>query len=213
MYLGNSYRPTPIRTEAIQPPQFIEQCPASLPELPVVDRSAGGSQCLHDLLLHLGARLDALQRCYLLFEKAPCGHVTDDAVGFVIRRSLDNEHERTVADRHAARQNLSFALQLNHVLEMGKTVPSSRATACSGDAGNGPRAPSTRYCMALLPAVTDTDLHDCESIRAALGGSRQESDLALISRHARSTSTRNGCSSIFAISKTSHCFCSATSNV
>jgi hypothetical protein len=32
-------------------------------------------------------------------------------------------------------------------------------------------------------------------------------------RQARSTSTRNGCSSILAINKTSHCFCSATSKV
>ena len=33
------------------------------------------------------------------------------------------------------------------------------------------------------------------------------------SRQARSTSTRSGCSSILAINKTSHCFCSATSKV
>jgi hypothetical protein len=34
-----------------------------------------------------------------------------------------------------------------------------------------------------------------------------------VCRQAGSTSTRNGCSSILAINKTSHCFCSATSNV
>jgi CspA family cold shock protein len=33
------------------------------------------------------------------------------------------------------------------------------------------------------------------------------------SRQARSTSTRNGCSSTLAINKTSHCFCTATSKV
>ena len=34
-----------------------------------------------------------------------------------------------------------------------------------------------------------------------------------VCRQAGSTSTRNGCSSTLAINKTSHCFCSATSNV
>src|SRR5215831_1757803 len=49
------------------------------------------------------------QRGYLPFEEAPRGHVTDDAVGFGIRGSLDNGHECTVAERHAARQYLSSA--------------------------------------------------------------------------------------------------------
>src|SRR5271156_1481950 len=33
------------------------------------------------------------------------------------------------------------------------TVPSSSAIACSGDGGSGPRAASTRYCIAFLPGV------------------------------------------------------------
>src|SRR5215510_6150183 len=65
------------------------------------------------------------QRGYLPFEEAPRGHVTDDAVGFGIRGSLDNGHECTIAERHAARQYLSFGLQPNHVFEMGITVCSS----------------------------------------------------------------------------------------
>jgi NADPH:quinone reductase-like Zn-dependent oxidoreductase len=65
------------------------------------------------------ASLDALQRCHLPFEDAPCGHVTDDAVGFVMRGSLDDEHECAVTNRQAARQYLSFRLQPNHAFEMG----------------------------------------------------------------------------------------------
>src|SRR5215469_1446965 len=34
------------------------------------------------------------------------------------------------------------------------TVPSSSAIACSGDGGSGPRAASTRYCIAFLPGIT-----------------------------------------------------------
>src|SRR5215472_8588085 len=33
------------------------------------------------------------------------------------------------------------------------TVPSSSAIACSGDGGSGPRAASTRYCIAFLPGI------------------------------------------------------------
>src|SRR5215469_11422126 len=33
------------------------------------------------------------------------------------------------------------------------TVPSSSAIACSGDGGSGPRAASTRYCIAFLPRI------------------------------------------------------------
>ena len=40
----------------------------------------------------------------------------------------------------------------------GITVSSSSAIACSGDGGSGPRAPSTRYCIAFLPGVAGADV-------------------------------------------------------
>jgi len=49
----------------------------------------------------------------------------------------DNEHECTVADRHAARQHSAFSLIT--CSKWGITVPTSRATACSGDAQDHPR--------------------------------------------------------------------------
>jgi len=39
-------------------------------------------------------------------------------VGFVIRGSLDNAHEGSVADGYAAGQDLSFRLKPHHVFEM-----------------------------------------------------------------------------------------------
>jgi hypothetical protein len=40
----------------------------------------------------------------------------------------------------------------------GMTVCSSSAIACSGDGGSGPRAPSTRYCIAFLPEVSGAEI-------------------------------------------------------
>ena len=134
-------------------------------------------------------------------------------VGFVIRGSLDDEHKFAVTNRQTARQYLSFGLQPNHVFEMGMTVYSSSAIACSGDGGSGPQAPSIRYCIALLagagPDIDDRKRASEQPQKAPV----KQSVFALFSRQARSTSTRNGCSSILAINKTSHCFCSATSKV
>src|SRR5215472_8070946 len=52
-----------------------------------------GLQCLHCLSLHLGASFEALQRRHFPFEDAPGGHLADNAVGLVVRCSLDNAHK------------------------------------------------------------------------------------------------------------------------
>jgi hypothetical protein len=50
----------------------------------------------------------------------------------------------------------------------GITVPSSSAINCSGDGGSGPRAPSTRYCLAFLPGVAGADIDDRKRHQVAL---------------------------------------------
>lgn len=56
-----------------------------------------GLQRLQNFPLHLGARFDALQRRDFSLEEAPCCHVADDAVGFVVRGSLDDAREGAIA--------------------------------------------------------------------------------------------------------------------
>ena len=71
-----------------------------------------GFQCLHYLPLHLGASFETLQRRHLPFEEAPGGHLADNAVGRIVRCSLDNAHEGAVADWQAGRLALSAAARL-----------------------------------------------------------------------------------------------------
>lgn len=56
-----------------------------------------GLQRLQNFPLHLGARFDALQRRDFSLEEAPCCHVADDAVGFVVRGGLDDAREGAIA--------------------------------------------------------------------------------------------------------------------